>query len=164
MQALGVVADEVHGVMVDPAAHEDKVIADPVGNAKAEHILIERRGLLDVVHARGDVADFQRIDAAFGFVLRVEAAVGIDLDLRTLGIGEDDGVGNARGEIGAPFAHNAGRGELAGHVGKIAARHDLEGDAREIGVVALFQHQRIPGRAGSPEWRAAHRARAMRGP
>ena len=66
MQTRRVVANEIHGVMVDAAAHEDKVVANPVRNAKAQNLLIEFCDLLDVLYARRDMSEFERADAAFG--------------------------------------------------------------------------------------------------
>src|SRR6516165_5377619 len=54
--------EEVHGVMIRIAAHEAEEIADPVGDAKAEHSLVERHGALDVRREKGDMSELERTD------------------------------------------------------------------------------------------------------
>src|SRR6266436_1420546 len=52
--------EEIHGVMIWIAAHEAEEIADPVGDAKAEHPLVECHGALDVGREKGDVPEPER--------------------------------------------------------------------------------------------------------
>src|SRR5690348_8145889 len=63
MQLDGAAADEIHRVMIGTTAHEDEEVVDPVGDAKAEHLGIELRGLLRILDHEGDMAEFQRADA-----------------------------------------------------------------------------------------------------
>src|SRR5262245_10231336 len=56
-------AEEVHGVMIRIAAHEAEEVADPIGDAKAEHLLVESDGALDVRRVESDVSELERADA-----------------------------------------------------------------------------------------------------
>ncbi len=60
---LGVV-DEIDGVVIGIAAQEGKRVVAPIGDAEAKHVAIELHDLLHVVDPIGDVAEFQRHDAA----------------------------------------------------------------------------------------------------
>ncbi len=143
MKALGLVADEIDGVMLDPAPHEHEVVADPVGDAKPQEFLIESRDFRDIVNARGDMADLQRIDAPFGFVARMETIVRIHLDQGAFGVGKNECIGDAGRDVRAPFAGDAGRIEGAGGRSEVATGRHLEGDALEIGMVAFLEHDRL---------------------
>src|SRR5438094_963351 len=62
-------AEEVHGVVIGVAAHEAEEIADPVGDAEAEHLLVEGNRALDVGGEKRDVPDLERADAGHLLVL-----------------------------------------------------------------------------------------------
>ena len=141
MQALGLVAGEVDGVVIDAAAQEGEVIAHPVGHAEAQDVAIEGGDLLHVMDAIGHMAEFQGVDALFGAVIGREVIFGEDLDQRALGVAEGDGVLDARRDPRAALALDADRLQLGRQFAQIRARRHLKGDGLEgAGLRAALQH------------------------
>ena len=100
------IIDEVHGMMIGVAAQEGEVVGMPVGDAEAEHVAIEFYGLVHVVDAIGDMAEFQRHDAGLPSVVLGEGVVGKEFDDSTFGVAEDNSIGDAgRNPAGALAFH-----------------------------------------------------------
>src|SRR5271166_793395 len=77
-------AEEVHGVMIGIAAHEAEEIADPVGDAKTEHLLVEADSALDVGGEECHVSKLERDDAGELLVLAEIAPILEQFDGRSL--------------------------------------------------------------------------------
>ena len=76
--------EEIHGVMIRIAAHEAEEIADPVGDAKAEHPLVKCDGALDIRRVEGDVSELERPDTGDMRVLAEIAPLLEQVDRRSL--------------------------------------------------------------------------------
>src|SRR5262245_11378607 len=68
----GVALDEVHRVMVGVAAEKYEQVFDPIGDAKAEHLFVERRDAFRIRCDIGEMADLDRTDAG-GLMLLADA-------------------------------------------------------------------------------------------
>src|SRR5436190_19386630 len=75
---------EVHGVMIGITAHETEEIPDPVRHAKAEHLLVESDGALNIGREEGDVPELERADAGNLLVLAEITPFLEQLDSRAL--------------------------------------------------------------------------------
>ncbi len=106
MQTRRVVTHEIHGVMVDAAAHEDEMVANPVRDAKAQNLLIEFCDLLDVLYARRDMSEFERADAraTSGATDGVKSALGEYFDQRSFRIAKDKRLFDGRRQIRTQLA------------------------------------------------------------
>ena len=103
----------------------------PIRDPEAEHVGIEIDGALHVVHAIGHVAELDRHDAGLAHVLLGEVVLGEDLDPGILRDPEDDGVGHAGRDVALALRLDPVLGERMSELAEIAARRDLEGEARE---------------------------------
>jgi hypothetical protein len=118
--------DEVHRVVVGVAAHEHEEIADPVGHSKAQHLCIELGHRLGVVHGEGNVAKFERADAADRLAVADEGPFVEQLDHGAFGIGERQQFGRARDGIAAQLRVHAVAGQHFLQIGQIGVRCDLK--------------------------------------
>src|SRR5437764_9246186 len=75
---------EIHSVMIGITAHETEEIPDPVRHAKAEHLLVESDGALNIGREEGDVPQLERADAGNLLVLAEIAPLLEQLDSRAL--------------------------------------------------------------------------------
>ena len=135
MQCLLLVAHEVDRMMIDAAAQEGEVVAHPVGDAKAQHIAVEARELLHIMDAVGDMAEFQRLNAAVLAVVRREIIFGMDLDQRALGVAEGDRVPDAGRNVRATVARQTVETQFCGKLAEIGARFHLKGKALQCALV-----------------------------
>ena len=101
------VAHKIHGVMVNAAAHENEMVADPVGCAKAQDLAIEGGLDLNVAHAMRHVPEFDGTDTGVGFIMSMKAALREDLDLHVGGIAKDNSLGDSGRNVGASLVFHA---------------------------------------------------------
>src|SRR6516165_9283509 len=132
-------ADEIASVMIGIAAHEAEEIADPVGDAKAEHLLVEADGTLDVGREKGDMPELQRTDAGDLLVLAEIAPVLEQLDGRALVVLERQHLAYSRDGIVAQLAAHSVPGKLARHLAEIGIGRDLERQLDAVRAVRLVQ-------------------------
>src|SRR5215467_3200275 len=118
--------EEVHGVMIRIAAHEAEEIADPVGDAKAEHPLVERHGALDVGRVEGDMSELERPDTGDLRVLGEVAPFLEQLDRRSLVVLEGQHLAHAGNGIVAQLAAHAVLGQLPRQLAEIGIGRDFE--------------------------------------
>src|SRR5260370_39581404 len=76
--------EEVHGVMIRIAAHEAEEVADPVRDPKAQHLLVEADGALDIGSEEGDMPELERSNAGDLLILAAIAPMRQQLDVRSL--------------------------------------------------------------------------------
>src|SRR6516165_8400497 len=132
-------ADEIASVMIGIAAHEAEEIADPVGDAKAEHLLVEADGTLDVGREKGDMPELQRTDAGDLLVLAEIAPVLEQLDGGALVVLERQHLAYARDGIVAQLAAHPVPGKRARHLAEIGIGRDLERQLDAVRAVRLVQ-------------------------
>src|SRR5262249_25314780 len=131
--------EEVHGVMIAVAAHEAEEIPDPVGDAEAEHLLVERHGALDVGREEGDVPELERPDAGDLRVLAEIAPVLEQLDGGALVVLERQHLAHAGNRIIAQLAAHAVLGELARQLAEVGIGRDLERQLDAVSPVGLVE-------------------------
>src|SRR6516225_10568370 len=112
-------AEEIDSVMIGIATHEAEEIADPVGDAKAEHLLVKADGTLDVGREKGDMPELQRADAGDLLVLAEIVPVLEQLNRRALVVLERQHLAYSRDGIVAQLAAHTVFGELARHLAEI---------------------------------------------
>ena len=152
MMELGLrVIDEVDGVMVDAAAHEAEIIRVPVRHPEAHHVGVELHGLLHVVNAVRDVAELERRDGGLLAIVIGELIFGVELDHRTLDVGEHQSARGAGRNAVPRLALDAVLGQRARERRKVGLRRDLERQARQIDLVAALERDRFEPGAGGEE-------------
>src|SRR5215468_8686905 len=131
--------EEVHGVMIRIAAHEAEEIADPVGDAKAEHPLVERHGALDVRRVEGDVSELERPDTGDLRVLGEIAPFLEQLDRRSLVVLEGQHLAHAGNGIVAQLAAHAVLGQLPRKLAEIGIGRDFERQFDAVRSIRLVE-------------------------
>src|SRR5436190_6446993 len=111
---------EVHGVMIGITAHETEEIPDPVRHAKAEHLLVESDGTLNIGREEGDMPELERADAGNLLVLAEIAPLLEQLDRGALVIGKRQHLANSWNGIVAQLAAHAVLRKLARQFSEIA--------------------------------------------
>ncbi len=125
--------------MVRVAAHEAEEIADPVGDAEAQHLLIEAHGALDLGRIERDMAELERANAGNLLVLAEIAPVLEQIDGGTFVVLERQHLAHARNGIVAQLAAHAVLGELLCQVAEVVVRRDLERQPGAVAAVGLVQ-------------------------
>src|SRR6516164_5125163 len=131
--------EEVHGVMIRIAAHEAEEIADPVGDAKAEHPLVERHGALDVGRVEGDVSELERPDAGDMRVLGEVVPFLEQLDRRSLVVLERQHLAHAGNGIVAQLAAHAVLGQLPRQLAEVGIGRDFERQFDAVRSIRLVE-------------------------
>ena len=131
--------EEVHAVMVWIAAHETEEIADPVGDAKAENLLVESDRALDIRSKEGDMAELERSDPGDLLVLAQIAPVLEQLDDRSLVVGKREHLPHAGSGIVAQLAADALACKLFGHVAEIGIGRDFERQLEAVRPIRLVE-------------------------
>ena len=131
--------EEIHRVVVRPAAQEREEVLDPVGHAEAEHLRIELGDLLGVVDDEGDVAELERADADHLVMLAEIAPLREQLDGRALRVLELQHLADARDRVVAQFVGNALVVQLPAHRGEVGIRRHFERQAGALRVRALVE-------------------------
>ena len=115
--------EEVAGVVIRAAAHEDEEVLHPVRDPEPQNVPVERNGLADILHIEGDMAELARRDARRGRDRRLGRGTGRHLrrvdekvDLRTLEVPKAQRARDACQGIGAHLALDTLRGKPAGRV------------------------------------------------
>src|SRR6266566_8270079 len=117
--------EEVHAVMIGIAAHEAEEIADPVRDAKAENLLVEADGALNVGRVESDMAELERADAGDLLVLAEIAPLLEQLDGGSLDVGERQHLPDAGNGVVAQLAAYPVLGKLAPQFAEIRIGRDL---------------------------------------
>src|SRR5215211_914276 len=140
MQLGAASADEIDGVMVGVAAHEDKEVADPVGHPEAHDAPVKLRRLLRARHREGHMPELQRSGAEHLLVAAEIAPLREQLDGRSFVVLEGEHLADARDRVIAQLALDAVLGKLAGELVELRVRRHLErqfGAARRRRLVEL---------------------------
>src|SRR5262245_12050910 len=119
-------AEEVHGVMIRVAAHEAEEIADPVGDAEAEHVLVEGNVEPDGGSEKRPVPELERPDAGDLLVLAEVAPFLEQIDGRSLVVLERQHLTHAGNGIVAQLAAYAVLVKLAREFAEIGIGGDFE--------------------------------------
>ena len=135
--------------MIGVAAHEAEEIADPVGDAEAQHLLVERHGSLDVRREEGDVPELERSDAGDLLVLAEIAPFLEQLDRGALVVLERQHLADPRNGVVAQLAAHAVLGKLARQIAEIGPGRNLERQLDAVRAVGFVELDRqLPDLAG----------------
>src|SRR5215510_10114598 len=131
--------EEVHGVMIRIATHEAEEIANPVGDAKAQHPLVECHGALDVGCEEGDMSQLERPDTGDLRVLGEIAPFLEQLDRRSLVVLERQHLAHAGDGIVAQLAAHAVLGQLPRQLAEVGIGRDFERQFDAVRSICLVE-------------------------
>src|SRR3984893_1666859 len=131
--------EEIHRMMIGIAPHEAEEIADPIGDAKAQHLFIEADGALDIGREEGDMTELERTDAGHLLVLAEIAPVLEQLDGGSLVVGKREHLTDAGHGIIAQLAPNAVFRKLLCKIAEIRIWRDFKRKLDTVAPVRLVQ-------------------------
>jgi len=126
--------------VIDAASHEHEEVADPVGNAKAQGLFVERGDGGGIGMVEGDVAELERPRAGAGRLDVEKAPIREQLDDGALGIGEGDQARHPGQRIAAGLRLHPEIAEATGEIVCPEIARNLERQPGAALARALFEN------------------------